>query len=243
MEHLKSSFERELKNKLAEKTRGAQSEEAVLMKSFKYFDLNDNGVVEPDEFAKAIEKIGIQIPTRGDLEMLFNLYDADGSGALDYKEFTSIVFGGAAGGGEKQVAGGMNPEALARKLQEKLATRGARGIIGLQRQFKIMDDDNSKSLNKYEFAKAMNDFMLGFNQSEVSVLFDYFDMSSDGQIGYDEFLRAIRGEMNPQRKRIVQTAFEKLDKDSNGWIDINDVRGVYNASKHPDVTSGKKTEE
>ena len=33
------------------------------MKAFKYFDLNDNGTVEPDEFAKAIEKIGIQIPT------------------------------------------------------------------------------------------------------------------------------------------------------------------------------------
>ena len=62
---LSFSFERELKNKLAEKTRGAQSEEAVLLKSFKYFDLNDNGVVEPDEFAKAIEMIGIQIPTRG----------------------------------------------------------------------------------------------------------------------------------------------------------------------------------
>ena len=53
-----------MKNKLSEKTRGAQSEEQVLMKAFKYFDLNDNGVVEPDEFAKAIEKIGIQIPTR-----------------------------------------------------------------------------------------------------------------------------------------------------------------------------------
>jgi hypothetical protein len=34
------------------------------MKSFKYFDLNNNGSVEPDEFAKAIEKIGIQIPTQ-----------------------------------------------------------------------------------------------------------------------------------------------------------------------------------
>jgi len=34
------------------------------MKAFKYFDLNDNGAVEPDEFAKAIEKIGIQIPTQ-----------------------------------------------------------------------------------------------------------------------------------------------------------------------------------
>jgi Ca2+-binding EF-hand superfamily protein len=106
-----------------------------------------------------------------------------------------------------------------------------------------MDDDNSKSLNKYEFSKAMNDFMLGFNQSEVSILFDYFDMSNDGQIGYDEFLRAIRGEMNPQRKRLTMQAFAKLDKDNNGWIDINDVRGIYNASKHPDVVSGKKTEE
>lgn len=53
-----------MKNKLAEKTRGAQSEESVLKKAFKYFDLNDNGTVEPDEFAKAIEKIGIQIPTK-----------------------------------------------------------------------------------------------------------------------------------------------------------------------------------
>lgn len=34
------------------------------MKAFKYFDLNSNGTVEPEEFAKAIEKIGIMIPTR-----------------------------------------------------------------------------------------------------------------------------------------------------------------------------------
>ncbi len=34
------------------------------MKAFKYFDLNNNGTVEPDEFGKAIEKIGIQIPTK-----------------------------------------------------------------------------------------------------------------------------------------------------------------------------------
>ena len=58
------SFERELKNKLAQKASGNQSEETVLLKAFKYFDLNNNGTVEPEEFAKAIEKIGIMIPTR-----------------------------------------------------------------------------------------------------------------------------------------------------------------------------------
>jgi hypothetical protein len=36
-------------------------------------------------------------------------------------------------------------------------------------------------------------------------------------------------------------AFQKFDKDGNGIIDIQDVIGVYDASKHPDVISGKRT--
>jgi Ca2+-binding EF-hand superfamily protein len=58
------SFEKELKAKLSQKASGVQSEEQVLLKSFKYFDLNNNGTVEDEEFAKAIEKIGIMIPTK-----------------------------------------------------------------------------------------------------------------------------------------------------------------------------------
>jgi len=59
---------------LSEKTKGAQSENQVLMKAFKYFDLNDNGTVEPDEFAKAIEKIGIQIPTQKVSQRVISLF-------------------------------------------------------------------------------------------------------------------------------------------------------------------------
>lgn len=58
------SFEKELIKKLSQKAAGGQSEETVLLKCFKYFDLNNNGTVEADEFAKAVEKIGIMIPTR-----------------------------------------------------------------------------------------------------------------------------------------------------------------------------------
>ena len=53
-----------MKTKLQQKSSGVQSEEQVLVKSFKYFDLNNSGGVEADEFAKAIEKIGIMIPTK-----------------------------------------------------------------------------------------------------------------------------------------------------------------------------------
>jgi Ca2+-binding EF-hand superfamily protein len=50
-------------------------------------------VCERDEFSKALEKIGVAISSKKDLEMLFNYYDTDGSGALDYKEFTGILLG------------------------------------------------------------------------------------------------------------------------------------------------------
>jgi Ca2+-binding EF-hand superfamily protein len=49
--------------------------------------------------------------------------------------------------------------------------------------------------------------------------------------------------MNNFRKRLVQQAFKKIDKDGSGFVDINDIRGTYNASRHPDVIQGKKTED
>jgi len=89
----------------------------------------------------------------------------------------------------------------------------------------------------------MQDYMLGFSDNEVTSLFHYFDYDNSGLIEYDEFLRTIRGPMNGNRKKIVKQAFDKIDKDNNGYVDINDIRGTYDASKHPDVLQGKKTEE
>ena len=34
-----------------------------------------------------------------------------------------------------------------------------------------------------------------------------------------------------------------MDKDGSGELDINDIRGTYNAKEHPDVQAGKKTED
>jgi hypothetical protein len=79
--------------------------------------------------------------------MLFNIYDADGSGALTYKEFSDGVFGrpqtassmsnyGASMKGPTTGGSGSDirdPESLAEALKTKLASRGARGMIGLQR--------------------------------------------------------------------------------------------------------------
>lgn len=85
--------------------------------------------------------------------------------------------------------------------------------------------------------------MLGFTPNETEQLFNAMDVSRDGSISYDEFLREVRGPMNKFRENLVKKAFDKIDKDKSGVVDINDIKGVYDASKHPDIKSGKKTED
>ena len=49
--------------------------------------------------------------------------------------------------------------------------------------------------------------------------------------------------MNPIRRDYALRAFKKCDKDNNGMLELSDIKGVYNAKMHPDVKSGKKTED
>jgi Ca2+-binding EF-hand superfamily protein len=56
-------------------------------------------------------------------------------------------------------------------------------------------------------------------------------------------LRTIRGPLSEGRKKWVNLAFKKLDKTGDGVINLDDLRGVYNAKNHPDVKAGKKTED
>lgn len=67
--------------------------------------------------------------------------------------------------------------------------RGVRGIFGLSRVFRIIDDDNDKMLDWNEFQKALKDFRVQVTPEEGRVLFNCFDMNGDGVISYDEFLR------------------------------------------------------
>lgn len=54
-----TSFEKDFKNKVNLKASQRQSEETVIVKTFRYFDLNDTGRVGKREFVKAVDKIGV----------------------------------------------------------------------------------------------------------------------------------------------------------------------------------------
>ena len=84
----------------------------------------------------------------------------------------------------------------------------------------------------------MNDFRVKISQEDCRKLFDLFDENDDGELSIDEFLISIRGQLNDFRKALVKQVFDKLDRDHSGLIDYTDLKGVYNASNHPEVRSG-----
>ncbi len=42
---------------------------------------------------------------------------------------------------------------------------------------------------------------------------------------------------------MVHQAFDKMDQSDDGKVTVEDLKGVYNVKKHPEVESGDKTEE
>lgn len=56
-------------------------------------------------------------------------------------------------------------------------------------------------------------------------------------------LTQLQPPMSNARKEVVLQAFKKLDKTGDGVVTIEDLRGVYNAKKHPKYLNGEWTED
>lgn len=85
------------------------------------------------------------------------------------------------------------------KFRAKLSQKGSRGLIGLQRAFKMMDTDQSGGLDEYEFSNAIKDHGVEINQADLRGLFKAFDENGDGIISHDEFINTVKGPLNPFR--------------------------------------------
>lgn len=113
-----------------------------------------------------------------------------------------------------------------------------KGLIGLKRQFKLMDSDESGALDYQEFKKALEDYKVQCSDEETEQVFTIFDKSKDGTIDFEEFMNAVLGPLNDYRKCLVLEAFKKLDANGNGILEIDEVKQKFDPSRHPDVKAG-----
>ena len=146
---------------------------------------------------------------------------------------------------EKDHPGRQPPHAglthLIDSMKKEIKARGSDGFLNLQRRFRIMDDDGSKSLSLLEFKKALLEFKLNLTEVDIRALFEYFDRDENGTIDFEEFVQGVRDPLSENRLKLVNLAFRVLDKDESGVVDFQEIASVYDASKHPEVISRVKT--
>ncbi len=136
-----------------------------------------------------------------------------------------------------------NFDEIRKKVIDLCKQRSANGLRGLRIMFKAMDRNRNGSLDPVEFKYAMRDYGVKLTEQEITAIVKNFDSNRDGKLSFDEFLRAIRGELNDRRQKMVHMAYAVLDKDGSGQVTIADIEIAYDVSCHPEFQSGRKTKE
>ena len=258
----------ELKNKLSQKSYGSTIEEVVLLRAFKYFDLQDTGLCSKEIFTKTMLKIGITSLSDLEISELFEQFNPNKDGLLDYKEFVSNLYSNksisskkktqnpqphpsTSVGDAQEIQKNLNKkeflnqtpvEKVLNQIREILASRGIKEVCSIARYFRVVDENNTQTIDFKEFKKCCEQFQLNLTEDEIKMAFVSFDRDNTGEIDYDEFLRSIRGDMNDFRKNLVNQVFNTLDINGNGEISFDELQAKYSAKNHPEVLSGRKTE-
>ena len=126
------------------------------------------------------------------------------------------------------------------RFRAKINSRGTVGIQAIGRLFRIADDDGNFSIDlKNEFPKLVHDMGVNLSAEEVDQLAQYLDKDHSGTISYEEFLRECAPPMNEERKKWVIKAFNSVDVDGSGVIDINDLKIKFSPENSALVRAGK----
>lgn len=127
------------------------------------------------------------------------------------------------------------------KLREKLIVRGLAGVLGLIKNYRVVDVDVSGVINLFEFGKGIKENRLNIDEVEMKRIFALFELENSGTMSYYDLFNAIRGRMNDDRADIVSEVFNYLDHDGDGYVAINILREKFNPNYHPDCLERRKS--
>lgn len=139
--------------KIRQRTHGSDDEGKTVKRFFKHFDLKGNGTINPNEFKKALEAIGCVFKDN-ELSAIFNKYDTNQSGKLDFEEFAGMMaLRGTGNNPNVNPVFGLTrepPHQILDKIRSVLKAQGIYGIRSLVALFKRFDSNSDTKLDRHE---------------------------------------------------------------------------------------------
>lgn len=167
----------------------------------------DGGYYDDEDAAKA-KQTAVDKLTKKSPDEIFDEFDEDGSGFMDYDEFAAML------------------PALGIKMTDAKALK----------YFRVCDADGSGEIDREEFQVALfacdpvNGNPLGFSPNKLLTpqdAFEMFDEDGSGKLDEDEFFVLLEYLGIHVGDAKQEALFNKYDKDGSGYIDYDEFREIW----------------
>jgi len=129
------------------------------------------------------------------------------------------------------------------RLRQLCLSQGLTGILALGRLFRRMDNNGKKQLNEKEFLEGLRKTGMDITHEEAVAMFNEFNHGNQGRINIEEFLAAVRPPVSNSRNKIIEEAFNKIDKTGDGVVTLDDLKRQFSVQRHPLYITGEESEE
>lgn len=96
-------------------------------------------------------------------------------------------------------------------------------------------------MDREDFKACLIEWGLGLDAKYIDILLNEVDLNRLGLIDVRDFIKFIRGPLQPEREAILRDVFSKLDVNCEDHISLEDVSNNFRADDHPFVTIGGAT--
>lgn len=156
------------------------------------FDVNQDGVLQREEFENAVVQLGFQFSAEL-MTRVMTAVDTDAGNSIDYKEFVTAF--GIGDLKEKSVLakGDMTWQ---NSVLQQVSNVFYQHRIHIRNAFRMFDQTNSGYIGKDEFRTGITTFNVVLNsplsEDQIEELLVYLDSNQDGVISYKEFFDGFR---------------------------------------------------
>jgi len=220
-----------LYEKIRQKTFTKEDEGKTARKAFKYFDLDDSGIIDPVKFNKALEKFGC-VFNKYEIDALFKKYDTDHSGKICYDEFCNMfaVIGSGTNVNINPVfeLARSYPKDVIEQARKDCKQKGLYGVRELSKILRKVDKLNKGGITRNDFLWALKETGTSLTKHDLDKIYKYFDKKSENFVRYPEFIDLVRGDLTQHRGELIRDTWERLvGADSIKFIDLQNAFDPY----------------